>query len=217
MGIIPFAEQKLIRPGVNDPRIDARIGILHVDAGNATDLYDYFKDRSGGIEAHGHIRKDGHMYQYRDTAFEADANYKANPFALSFETQGYADGEWTPEQLAKIKDTIVWAHVHHKIPYRKVTSWNDPKGGWGYHIQFDEWHPAPKSCPGPKRIQQFNDVIVPWFKVMNGEIPVANEEVPDYIMLLLKRQKVQTARQKAQQEQLDRIEAKVDKLLAKQA
>lgn len=162
MARIPFAKQQLIAPGANDPRIEARIGILHVDAGNAYNLHDYFKDRSGGIESHGHIPKDGSLFQYRDTAFEADANYKANPFALSFETQGYGEGEWTPKQIAMIKRVMLWAVKEHGIPLRKVTSWNDPRGGWGWHVQFPEWHPKPKSCPGALRIRQFNRILVPW-------------------------------------------------------
>jgi hypothetical protein len=162
MAQIPFAKKQLIKPGANDPRIEARIGILHVDAGNAYNLHDYFENRSGGIESHGHIPKDGSLFQYRDTGWEADANYKANPFALSFETQGYGEGEWNDLQIAMIKRVMLWAVKEHGIPLRKVTSWNDPRGGWGYHIQFPQWHPNPKSCPGPDRIKQFNNVLVPW-------------------------------------------------------
>lgn len=162
MAKIPFAKQQLIKPGANDPRIEARIGILHVDAGNAYNLHDYFANRSGGIESHTHIPKDGSLFQYRDTGWEADANYKANPFALSVETQGYANERWTNAQIAMIKRLMLWAVKEHGIPLRKVTSWNDPRGGWGYHTQFDQWHPVPKSCPGPYRIKQFHDVLVPW-------------------------------------------------------
>ena len=162
MALIPFADQQLIPPGVNDPRIEARIGILHVDAGNAYNLHDYFAERSGGIESHLHIPKDGHLFQYRDTGWEADANYRANPFAMSVETQGYAGEKWTGDQLSMIKRVMLWARKVHGIPLRKVTSWNDPRGGWGWHIQFPEWHPNPKSCPGPLRIKQFNDILVPW-------------------------------------------------------
>lgn len=170
MAIIDFATKKLIPPGSNDPRIEARIGILHVDAANAYDLYDYFKDRSGGIESHGHITKSGKLFQYRDTAYEADANYKANAFALSFETQGYGEGEWTDDQIAMIKRVMLWAAKEHGIPLRKVTSWNDPRGGWGHHTLFGApgpWTPVAKSCPGPDRKKQFDNVLVPWMRDAN--------------------------------------------------
>lgn len=162
MALVPFADKRLIEPGVNDPRVELRIGILHVDANNVYNLHDYFEERSGGIESHLHIPKDAHLFQYRDTGWEADANYLANPFALSVETQGYGEGEWNSLQIEMIKRVMFWARKVHGIPLRKVTSWNDPRGGWGWHIQFPEWHPNPKSCPGPLRIKQFNDILVPW-------------------------------------------------------
>ena len=178
MALIPFAEKKLIPPGSSDPRIKARIGILHVDAGNAADLWDYFAHRSGGIESHGHIRKDGHLYQYRDTAYQADANYHANDFALSFETQGFGEGQWTDAQLDTIKRVMLWAKDAHGIPLRKVTSWADERGGWGYHTLFgapSHWTPVSKSCPGPARKVQFERVLVPW---MNSNPTSTEDDMP---------------------------------------
>jgi hypothetical protein len=150
--------------------VKVRIGILHVDAGNAADLYDFFKNRSGGIEAHGHIRKDGHLYQYRDLAFQADANHDANDFASSWETQGFGEGKWTKEQLDTIKKLMLWHRSELGIPLRQVTSWNDSKGGWGYHTMFgapSHWTPVSKSCPGPERKEQFHDILVPWMKTVD--------------------------------------------------
>lgn len=170
MALIPFAEKKLIKPGVNDPKIKARLGILHVDANNSRDLYNWFNGPSGGIESHEHIRKDGHAYQYRDTAYEADANWKANPFAFAVETQGYADGEWTREQMQTIKRSMIWANLEEsmQIPLVVPKRWDDE--GWGFHIQFEEWHPEAKACPGKDRIAQYWDELVPWMKVANVAI-----------------------------------------------
>lgn len=184
MARIPFALEKLIPPGPSDPRIDARIGILHVDAGNAFSLYEFFRDRSGGIESHGHVRKDGVLEQYRDTSFQADANLDANDFALSFETQGFGEGEWTAEQLATIKRVIMWARDEHGIPLRVVTSWNDPQGGWGYHTLFgspSHWTPVAKSCPGPDRIRQFNTIIRPWLEAGGEEDDMADQATKEQL------------------------------------
>lgn len=160
---IPFADQLLIPAGSNDPAIRGRIGILHVDAGNAESLYKWFNGPSGGIESHGFIKKTGVLEQYRSLDYEADANYLANPFAWSFETQGFGPGEWTEEQLDTIKRLMRWLHDTRGVPLRKVGGWNDMRGGWGYHTQFHEWSNVPgKSCPGPDRIRQFNEVLVPW-------------------------------------------------------
>lgn len=193
MALIPFAEKKLIAPGSNDPRITPRIGILHVDAGNAYDLEDYFRHRSGGIESHGHIPKDGKLFQYRDTDWQADANHLANDFATSWETQGFGEGEWTDEQIATIKRVILWHWEEHRIPLRVVDSWDDPKGGWGYHTLFgspSNWTPVAKSCPGPDRIRQFHEIIVPWMKTnphMEDEVtPEDIDKVSDAVVRKLR-------------------------------
>lgn len=160
---VPFAVQKNIPPGPSDPRIVARVGIFHVDAGNAESLYGWFNGPSGGIEAHGHVRTGGVLEQYRDTAFEADANYKANPFALAWETQGWGNGKWTEEQLDTIKRLIRWMHRNHDIPLVVPKRWDGT--GFGYHTLFPEWsNVSGKTCPGPFRKEQFHDLIVPWMR-----------------------------------------------------
>lgn len=178
MALIPFATHKLIPAGSNDPPI-IPIGIIwHVDAGNAYDLYDYFRYRSGGIESHGHIPLDGELFQYRNTGYEADANLKANSFYkdgkrygyLSFETQGYGRGLWTPAQLRKMKMVMEWGHEEHGIPLRVCRNPQDP--GIGYHTLFgapSAWTPVAKSCPGPDRKKQFHNTIVPWLEAGGGQ------------------------------------------------
>lgn len=163
--LLPFADHKLIPPGSSDPAIKGRIGILHVDAGNAESLYAWFNGPSGGIESHGFIKKTGVVEQYRSFDYQADANYLANDFAYSFETQGFGAGEWTPEQLDTIKRVMLWMRDNRGVPLRKVTSWNDVRGGWGYHTLFPQWsNVRGKTCPGPDRIKQFEQVLVPWME-----------------------------------------------------
>jgi hypothetical protein len=166
MPLCPFAVARIIPPGSSDPRITPRVAILHVDAGNADSLYDYFDGPSGGIESHFYVQRDGGLEQYRDTSRQADANLDANDFAVSIETQGYGEGEWTDEQLATIKRLLVWLHeVHPAIPLRECDRWDG--SGIGYHVQFGapgHWTPVSKSCPGPDRVRQFNNVIVPWLE-----------------------------------------------------
>lgn len=166
MAVCPFAQKRLIPPGSNDPRIQPRVAVLHVDAGNNYDLHDYFAYRSGGIESHFHIAKDGRIFQYRDTDFQADANNLANDFAISIETQGLGHEEWTPEQIESIKRLLRWLNdAHPAIKLQKIPKWN--ASGIGYHVQFGApgpWTPVAKSCPGPKRIAQYDTVIVPWLK-----------------------------------------------------
>lgn len=172
MPVPPFAVRRLIAAGASDPEIIPLGIILHVDAGNSLSLFNYFNGPSGGIESHAHVQLLGRTEWYRDTGREADANFKANSFIgadgkrygfISIETQGYGDGEWTPAQIAAIKDIILWAHKVHGIPLRVCPG--PFSGGVGFHTMWGapaEWTPVSKSCPGPKRIKQFYDVIVPW-------------------------------------------------------
>jgi hypothetical protein len=179
VAICPFATLRLIAPPASDPRIVPRVSILHVDAGNAESLYDYFKNRSGGIESHFHIKRTGEIEQYRDTDFQADANLDANDFAVSIETQGFGEGEWTPEQIEAIKRLLRWLSKVHDIPLRKIQRWDG--AGVGYHTLFgapSHWTPVAKSCPGPDRKVQFEKVIVPWM-ADGGRTPVGPSPTPN--------------------------------------
>lgn len=172
MAVYGGATQKLIPPGSNDPRIKPRVAILHVDARNADSLHAYFRDRSGGVESHFHVKLDGTVEQYRDTGWQADANHLANDFAVSIETQGYGDGAWTKAQLESIKGLLSWLHKEHGIPLAKCPTWDG--AGVGYHVQFGApgpWTPAIKSCPGPRRIRQFHEVLVPWMDALSNPTP----------------------------------------------
>lgn len=187
MALYPRATKQLIPAGDNDPAIKPRIGILHVDGGNVYNLHDYFNGPSGGIESHFHIPKERvngiDLFQYRDTDRQADANLDANDFAISFETQGLADEEWTEHQLDEIKLAMLWARKQHGIPLRVVTSWNDPVGGWGYHTLWgapSHWTPVVKSCPGPNRKLQFHKILVPWMTSVTEGGLVLDEQTKKY-------------------------------------
>lgn len=173
MAVYPKAVRKLIPPGANDPRIKPTQVILHVAVSEADSLWDYFARRSGGIESHFYIRRDGTVEQYRDTTFEADANHTANSRAISVETQGMEGGEWTPAQVDAIKRLLTWAHHEHGIPLQVAPRHDAP--GIGYHVMFGApgpWTPVAKSCPGPDRVRQFHRDIVPW---MSGATTTSEE------------------------------------------
>lgn len=171
-GFYPKALVKNIRPGANDPAIKPRLAILHVDAGNAFSLFDFFSTRSGGVESHFHVRADGVVEQYRSIYFQADANLNANDYAVSIETQGFGTGEWNSKQIAAIKELLLWLNAEAGIPLRVVQR---PDGsGVGYHVLFGApgpWTPVAKTCPGPARVRQFNDVFVPWFRELANPAP----------------------------------------------
>jgi hypothetical protein len=163
VALCPFAKHKLIPPGSNDPRITPRVAILHVAVSIAASLFAFFRDRSGGIESHFYITLTGRIEQYRDTGWQADANYQANDFAISIETAGWGNGRWNRRPLAAIKRLLTWLHETEGIPLQRCPQWDG--AGVGYHVQFGSpgpWTPVSKSCPGPNRIKQYDHDLVPW-------------------------------------------------------
>lgn len=173
MAWYPAAKRLVIAPGSNDPAIKVIGAILHVDAGNSSSLFDYFKNKSGGIESHFHIPKAAQVQQYRDTGYEADANLKGNSFIdhdgvrkgyVSIETQGFGSGEWNEYQLQQIRLLLVWLSRTHGFPLQVCKSSTSP--GVGYHTMWGApgpWTPVAKDCPGKDRIRQFEKVLTPWF------------------------------------------------------
>lgn len=192
MAIYPGARVRLIPPGVNDPKIIALGAILHTDAGNSPSLYGYFNGNSGGIESHFHIPKERQVEQYRDTGWEADANYHGNSFELngklygyvSIETQGYATDPWNAYQLLEIKKLLLWLSKTHNFPLVKCASATSP--GVGYHTMWGApgpWTPVAKDCPGKFRIAQFNNNLVPWF---NNPVDPEDDVTPEDIAAVAK-------------------------------
>jgi hypothetical protein len=173
MAKMPGYTQRIVSGLANDPPIIPRLLIFHVDAVNADSLFNWFNGPSNGIESHGFIpRSDTNdNEQYRDTEREADANFRANSWtvdgkrygAISIETGGLGPGTWNPRQIHDIKATIKWAHDEHDIPYVVPDKYRGR--GVGYHTLHPEWsNVSGKTCPGPDRIRQFRDIIVPWME-----------------------------------------------------
>jgi hypothetical protein len=179
VAVYPGAVRKLIAPSDKDPRITPKVAVLHVDAGNATSLYNWFKQQ-GTTESHFHIRKDGVVEQYRDTDWQADAQVGGASHGISIETQGYGTGSWTPEQVAAIKSLLTWLHKTHPIPLRPPA--NPYDAGVGYHSMWPSsregtWARDGRTCPGPDRIKQYRNVLVPWMS--NAKPAPATQEDDD--------------------------------------
>jgi hypothetical protein len=171
MAWYPDAIVKEIPPGSTDPAIIPVGMVFHVRAGTGNSLFPYFNGPSGGIESHFYIRFDGTVEQYRSSTREADANYKGNSWVsggkryglLSVETEGLERGKWTAAQVTSLKRLYRWGMDVHGFPARVCPAWN--ASGLGYHVLFGApgpWTPVAKSCPGPERVEQFDDIFRPW-------------------------------------------------------
>ena len=137
--------------------MDPRVVIFHVTAveGDARP--------HSGLEWHFEVSYSGAIEQGVDTNQQAAANYKANPFAISVETEGTEFGEWTDRQLDSLVLISEWCMENHPLIRRqRCDRWDG--SGFGYHTMWgapSQWTPVAKSCPGPKRKRQFDEVLLP--------------------------------------------------------
>ncbi|WP_241228131.1 peptidoglycan recognition family protein [Actinobaculum sp. 352] len=95
---------------------------LHTAVSSAVDLYKGRPDGNGLI-SHFYVNRDGVVYQYRDTQFQAWADYQGNAGSISVETwDGAQDVAWTEAQIAALADLYAWAYrVHDGLPNRLAT------------------------------------------------------------------------------------------------
>lgn len=143
-----------------------RLIILHSQSGprrTAAEALVAFMRRADIVgEAHLIPNLDGTIRQTMPFNVRADCNYKANPFAISMETQDEGaptlpTTPWALPQLDVICNAI--AAIGHKygVPYTNPTTWTD--AGVGYHSQYKEWSSfTGKTCPGAARIRQMDYV-----------------------------------------------------------
>lgn len=142
--------------------MDPRVVIFHVidGEGNARP--------HDGLEWHFEVSYSGAIEQGVDTNRQAAANYHANPFAISVETEGLAAGLWTDAQLDSLVLLSEWCMAEHPLILRqRCPRWDG--SGFGHHTMFGApgpWTPVAKSCPGANRKRQFDEVLLP--RILNG-------------------------------------------------
>lgn len=169
---------RLLPDNATAPRSTPRLLIFHSIVGSAEGAWNYFATGTN-LESTFIVTLGGQVWQCMDTTREADANYRANPFAVSVETEDHGDPDhepWTDAQL----DALTWLglecrRIHPAIKLQRANTWDG--AGYGYHTMFgapSPWTPVSKTCPGRVRIQQFNDILLP--RILTGEYEVDCEE-----------------------------------------
>lgn len=147
-----------------EPTISPTTHIHHSIVGSGAGAWGFFAN-STSLESTNIVLKSGELWQCMSRREQADANYKANAFAISTETEDNGNPNtdpWTPAQL----DTLVWVTLQDirdfGVARRICPAWDG--GGVGYHTLFgapSQWTPSSKTCPGTVRIRQWNDIVIP--------------------------------------------------------
>lgn len=116
-------------------------------------------------QSHFGIGCDGRIVQWIDTMAQADATYQANrradaTGAIAVSTEGLASQPWTDAQLDALVRLHVWLmRTHRAIGRRMCRSAADP--GLGHHALFGAWTGQATGCPGPLRMAQWREMLIP--------------------------------------------------------
>ncbi|MBN3496387.1 IPT/TIG domain-containing protein [Arthrobacter pascens] len=181
MALYPFAEWRPLAAGDPGSRLAAHdVVCLHTMAGFLTGTEAMFRDKGwAGTESHfgiggpADLDKDGVIYQWVDTDFQADANLQGNARLISIETSdgGNETTPWSQAQLDAIIALVLWCCREYSIPAELIPDSAQGRRGIGYHRQgIDPWrvtngekwsNATGKVCPGQVRITQLIDNIIP--------------------------------------------------------
>ena len=169
------------------PRHATRGVILHVAASEASSLHGWFDNPAAQASSHLYVRRDGTLEQYVPMEQSAWTSGTASYTTIGVETQGGADGPWTPEQVEALARICAWAHTTYDIPLRAMTSSRASERGVGWHrlgvaATRDQlrrgisqtggplWSKsAGKVCPGDQRIRQVPDIIARAKQITTGD------------------------------------------------
>lgn len=207
MAKIPFAKQLILPESATQPKIKVAGAIDHTQAGTGS-LYNYWLTGSN-LESTLWVARNGSLEQYMDTEVRADANYKGNLWYeggtawgfVSIETENskeatiaaYRKGEgaaafnrdpWTDEQIEMLIMVHHWLFETHGIVPQRATGGQGR--GLGYHSMWGTgptpWIPYSsrgKQCPGTKRIEQWNQILLPALIARTGTKPKEGLQVGD--------------------------------------
>jgi hypothetical protein len=150
--------------------IRPRMIIVHTMDGFLGGTDSHFRNPDVETEAHFGIGGpadpagfDGVIWQWVDTEQKAEANGRANGFAISIETSDGGDPNtpWSSRQVDALVRLIDRLCRLHSIPKRLVTGFDDAAGGLGWHSMFREWNKNNHACPSDVRVNQLKTEVIP--------------------------------------------------------
>lgn len=148
----------------------------------------YFARSNVAVESTFIVDYDGEIVQVMPASARADANGTANRRAISVEVIGTAAQPFTAAQLEACGRIARWAVAEHPILPRQIPS--ETESGVGWHVMFGA--PGPwtsvrgKECPGPARIRQVRDVLIPALTPAPPLAPAAPSEPKGPSMVIVK-------------------------------
>lgn len=199
MAIFPGAISRLVTASKGRQRLTSYHRLnLHVAVSESASLYDQF-NRTGQVDSHFYVRRDGTVEQYVDTAWRAFADLDGNDATISVETQGGVtnpDSEpWTAAQLEVLAQLYAWVVRTHGIAHKIATSSHADERSHGlswHRLGIDGNFPAlpdvragrtqrgggmhyssagGKICPGAGKIYQIPGIFDRTTQILGGTAP----------------------------------------------
>lgn len=177
MPIMEEAEWRPLSENKRQPNHKKTLVIVHSAVARGS-LFNFFENRSD-LESTFWASLGGDVEQYLDSLRRADANKSANGLAISIENEDNGDPDRQAMPDAQVQaniDIINWAieEEAHDISRCRATG---PAGtGVGYHTMWGApslWTPVAKTCPGRRRVEQFEAEILP--EILRGT-PMADTQ-----------------------------------------
>jgi hypothetical protein len=112
------------------------------------------------VGAHFQVAKSGAIEQYVDTDLAIGHAWDASRFAVGIETEDDGDPStpWTAAQTRSIVALLAELKIPGKLLLEAASD------GVGWHQFYPSWNKSAHNCPGPVRVAQIRDVIIPWLK-----------------------------------------------------
>ncbi|MER6565684.1 N-acetylmuramoyl-L-alanine amidase [Streptomyces sp. NPDC001093] len=168
MPLCPFASVRLLaRAEAPSPLQPTQI-IVHTANASLPAADVRFRRPGARGWSHFGVSATGKITQWLDTSTPADSAYRANlrsdgTGAVTITTEGHVADPWTEAQLDALVRLHWWLmRTHPDIAHRACRTPADP--GLAHHTLLGSpgpWTPIPKSCPGPRRIGQWEDSLLP--------------------------------------------------------
>lgn len=168
-----------------EPRIIPRILVYHTMVGYLKSTESMFKkDGFWGTESTWGVggpwdgaALDGVAWQWQGVLWQADAQFESNAWCNSIETSDgghYPTPLWSDKQVEKLSQIGAWWCKNTGNPPEIAKSYDGR--GLGYHQLFRPWNQQSHNCPGPLRVAQFRDLIVPRIqKILGGHTDPPND------------------------------------------
>lgn len=131
--------------------------VVHIMAGSFEGTDSWFRNRAAQASSHFGTSKTGKIRQWVDTGDRAWAQAGGNRSWLSVENAGRGGDALTDAQLDANARILAWAHEKHGVPLQVTHS---PSGkGLGYHAMGGSAWGGHTSCPGPRIVDQLDEIV----------------------------------------------------------